>query len=69
MKRKKILKTKGTMDEISMQMELRENKARIEMLEATINALLAVLHKEGITTKEEVDNLTKDLIQKKGKDE
>jgi hypothetical protein len=47
--------------------EIKENKARIEMLDKRIDAITKILVKEGITTKEEVEESTKELIG--GKDE
>jgi hypothetical protein len=50
--------------------QTRENKANIEMLRNKINALIKILEKEGVTTKEEVDSLTKEIIEKgESKDE
>ncbi|MBR9699455.1 hypothetical protein GOV09_03310 [Candidatus Woesearchaeota archaeon] len=44
--------------------QVSENKANIELLSKKIDALMNILEKEGITTKEELDSLTKELIEK-----
>jgi hypothetical protein len=43
--------------------EIKETKAKLEMLNNKVNALILILNKEGITTKEEVDEAVNDIIQ------
>ncbi|MBD3163942.1 hypothetical protein GF323_01970 [Candidatus Woesearchaeota archaeon] len=50
--------------EQSMAMTVKENKATIKMLEKKLDALIEILNKEGITTLEEVDALSREKIEK-----
>ena len=43
------------MADLEMQIDLKQTKAKLEMLEKQFKALLKVLEKEGITSSEEVD--------------
>jgi hypothetical protein len=44
-------------------LQICENKANIELLEKRLDAIIKILNKEGITTKEEVESMTKDMIE------
>jgi hypothetical protein len=50
------------MTDLDTQVEVKESKAKIAVLENKINALVKILEKEGITTKEEVEESTKRII-------
>jgi len=47
---------------------VRENSANIKYLETKLNALIDILTKEGITTKDEVNSSTEDIMNKNEED-
>lgn len=53
------------MGDFDLQMEVKENKANIQMLSNKLNALIEILKKEGVTTQEEVEAIVKEMMEKK----
>ncbi len=51
------------MTQIDQQISIRENKAQIILLNKKIDALIAILEKEGVASSQEVSELTKELIE------
>ena len=52
------------MTDVDTRLQTTENKANIVMLNNKLNALIAILKKEGITAIEEVDAMANDIMNK-----
>lgn len=52
------------MTDLDMLVDVKETKAKAEMLNNKINALILILEKEGVTTKAEVESLAHELLEK-----
>jgi hypothetical protein len=50
------------MTENDINSEVKENRADLEMLNKKLDALIEILKKEGITSKEEVEDMAKNII-------